>query len=126
MAESFASGALLGHIYKLEGGLQVRLRLARSSDALAIRHLLTAQGLDSADLDLARLVYFDPRRRYVICATALLDSTEQLLGVGAITLDGATTPDLLLVGEDHAVEVAPLLWRSLVRAAEIIGRSHAA
>lgn len=126
MADNFESGALLGHVYTLHGGLPVRLRLARSSDARAIRQLLEAQGLDSADLDLARLVYFDPRRRYVVCATGLLDSTEQLLGVGAIMLDGATTPELLLVHEEHAEEVAPLLRRSLVRAAEILGRSRAA
>jgi hypothetical protein len=126
VAESFESGALLGHIYNLQDGLPVRLRLARSSDARAIRQLLEAQGLESAELDLARLVYFDPRRRYVLCATGLLDSTERLLGVGAITFDGATTPELLLVHEEHAAEVAPLLTGSLVRAAEILGRSRAA
>jgi uncharacterized protein (DUF58 family) len=126
MAEGFESGALLGHVYTLQDGLPVRLRLARSSDAPAIRWLLEAQGLNSADLDLARLVHFDPRRRYVVCATGLLDSTERLLGVGAIGLDGATNPDLLLVGEEHADEVAPLLRQSLVRAAEMLRRSRAA
>lgn len=121
MAESFASGALLGHVYTLQGGLPVRLRLARTGDAPAIRQLLEVQGFDAADLDLARLVHFDPRHRYVLCATGLVDSTERLLGVGVITLDGATAPEMLLVQEEHAEEVAPLLTRSLVRAAEILG-----
>lgn len=121
MAETFASGALLGHVYTLRDGLPVRVRLARSSDAAALERLLEVHGFGGADLDLAGLVHFDPRRRYVLCATGLVDSTERLMGVGVITRDGATTPEMLLVDEEHADEVAPLLRRSLVRAAEIIG-----
>jgi hypothetical protein len=116
----------LGHVYTLTEGVPVRLRLARSSDAPAVRQLLQDQGFHSGELDLARLIHFDPRRRYVVCATGLVGGKERLLGVGAITLDGATKPELLLVAEEHAEEVAPLLRRSLVNAAEVVGRSRAA
>jgi hypothetical protein len=39
----------------LDGGLHVRLRLARSSDAAAIRELLAEHGHDCADLRAAAL-----------------------------------------------------------------------
>lgn len=126
MAESFHFGALLGHIYTLESGLQVRLRLARSSDISGLRELLARHGVGQPDFEAARLVHFDPRRRYVVCATGLVDSAVRLLGVGAITLDGASAPEMLLVDEEHAAEVAPLLRQSLVQSAEILGRSRAA
>lgn len=116
----------MGHVYTLTDGVPVRLRLARSSDARMVRELLEDQGFHSAELDLARLVHFDPRRRYVLCATGLVDGRERLMGVGAITLAGATEPEMLLVAEEHAEEVAPLLRRSLVRAAEVVGRARAA
>lgn len=124
MADSFTLGALLGHVYPLDDGSCVRLRLARSSDIEAVRDLLSGRGLE---LDAARLVHFDPRRSYVICATALIDGTEQLVGIGAIALDGdAAAPQLLIVEDDHAGEVAPLLGRALIRTVELIDRSRAA
>ncbi len=123
MAESFEIGALLGHVYTLQDGLPVRLRLARSSDAPAIQALLESHG-EAGDLEPARLVHFDPRRRYVICATGLVESSETLLAVGAIWLDGATEPDLLVVDGEHPREVRDLLWRALVASAH--GRARAA
>ena len=116
MAERFESGALLGHVYTLRGGLPVRLRLARSSDAPAVRALLERQGR-TGDLEPARLVHFDPRRRYVLCATGLVDKTEVLLGVGAISLDGAREPDLLVVDAERRAEVTELLRGALVACA---------
>jgi hypothetical protein len=115
MDRSFESGALLGHVYTLQDGLPVRLRLARGSDAPAIRTLLERHG-GTDDLEPARLVYFDPRRRFVLCAAGLVDGTEMLLGVGAISL-GATDPDLLLVADGCPEEVAGLLHRALVATA---------
>jgi hypothetical protein len=57
----------------------------------------------------------------VICATALIDSTETLVGVGAIDIDGDATvePDTLLVADEHAEQIAELLTATLTaRAAE--------
>ena len=66
------------------------------------------------------LVQFDPRRRCVICATALIDSAETLVGVGSIALDdeGDSAPDVVLVDEQHAGAISQLLAEALrIRAA---------
>jgi hypothetical protein len=126
MGESFELGTLLGHVYTLKSGIQVRLRLARSSDIPSVRKLLGEQGLAPADLEAARLVHFDPRRRYVVCATGLIDGAETLLGIGAITLGVDAEPDLLVVAGERREEIAPLLTRALVGAARVLVRSRAA
>ena len=117
---------MLGGYYRLEGGFRVRLRMARSSDLFPIRALSDRPG--SAGLEPAPLVRFDPRRRCVICATALIDSTETLVGVGAIDLDGdgLAMPDTLLVGDEHADEIAELLVRALVTRAALAAEARAA
>ena len=47
------------------------------------------------------LVQFDPRLRYVLCACALIDSSERLVGVGAIEL--ATGERFPILYEDRSV-----------------------
>lgn len=128
MPHRFASGALLGHVYTLEDGSAVRLRLARSSDARAIGELLERHGLDHGELDVARLVQFDPRRRYVLCATRLVASREVLLGVGTIALEAgsAAQPDLLIVDQAAADEPARLLRQALIGCATGVSRSRVA
>jgi len=128
VSASFDPGALLGNSYVLDGGLRVRLRLARSSDAGSIRELFERQGLDPEDLQAARLVHFDPRRRYVLCATALIDSRETLVGVAAIELDpgGSDQPDTVIVDGGHSSELGQLLISALVGRANTIARSRAA
>jgi hypothetical protein len=123
MARDFESGALLGHVYTLRSGLPVRLRLARTSDATAIRHLLERSGYTGSDLEPARLVHFDPRRRYVLCATGLVEKTETLLGVGAISLEAGGEPDLLLVAEEQPQELRELLAHALVACAHSRARA---
>lgn len=124
MPERFESGVFLGHVYALANGSCVRLRLARTSDIEAVRALVAGRGLE---LEAARLVHFDPRRRYVVCATSLIEGSETLIGIGAIARDGdSPVPELLIVEDDKAAEVAPLLSQALVRTVELIGRSRAA
>jgi hypothetical protein len=120
--------ALLGDSYPLSNGLRVRLRVARSSDAVPIRGLLDRVDLAAGDLELARLVQFDPRRRWVICATALIDATETLVGVGAIELDtdGQAEPDMLVVSEEHSADVAELLTGTLMDRVAHAARARAA
>lgn len=126
MAESFELGGLMGHVYTLGDGVRVRLRLARTSDAAAIRELLERQGLAPGDLELTQLVHFDPRRRYVVCATGLVAGMETLLGVGAIGLDRAPKPELLVVDDGLPRELTDLLRRALIGAADALVRSRAA
>jgi hypothetical protein len=106
----------------------VGLRLARSSDAASIRELLERLGLDHEDLQAARLVHFDPCRRCVLCATALIGASETLVGVGAIGLEPGRTaaPDALIVDEQHHPGLADLLASVLLARVSAVARSRAA
>ena len=120
--------ALLGDTFPLENGMRVRLRMARSSDTTPIRGLLARAAPGAGELELARLVQFDPRRRCVICATSLIDGTETLVGVGSIDLegDGRAKPDTLIVAEVRPKDVAELLAGALIERAAHAARSRAA
>lgn len=97
-------------------------------DAPAIRALLERGGLDPEDLEVARLVRFDPRTRVVICATALIGSSDTLVGVGAIGLDvnPQAEPDTLVVDAQLTDGLDQLLRRALVGRAGAIARARAA
>lgn len=111
---------------ELASGVRVRLRLARLQDAPAIEQLLRAAGMAHETLDLARLLRADPRYRITICASALVGSSEMILGVGSIEL-GAAQPELLVVERDHSGELEWLLRMALrARAAAIAHRRDAA
>ena len=112
--------------YALERGPRVRLRLATTRDAAAIRALLERQGIEAEEVEIARLVRSDPRRRLVICATALIGSAESLGGIGAIDLDGGGEPDTLYVDDSLSDELAELLSRALIGRAAAIRASRAA
>jgi hypothetical protein len=53
-------------------------------DEPELRALLQRAGAFAPELLAARLARADPRRRLVICAMALIGSTETLLGVGEL------------------------------------------
>jgi hypothetical protein len=73
-------------------------------------------------------VQFDPRRRCVICATALIDGAETLVGVGAIQLDTErpAEPETLVATGEHAVDVAELLTGALIGRAVRAAQARAA
>lgn len=128
MAENWIAGALMGQTLQLDDGRPVRLRLARSSDARAIAELLAAQATSFDDVDPLELVQYDPRCRYVVCATALVDGLITLVGVGAIdlTAEGEPEPDLLIVDPGLGGALAELMWRVLVWAARGASQARAA
>jgi hypothetical protein len=136
MEHEFDAGALLGRFYPLTEGFRVSLRMARSSDAAPVRELLERRALaDGAtlspiDLTLARLVSFDPRGRYVLAATALIDGAERLVGVGSIDLDetgpGDPQPELVVVDPEAPAELEKFLAAALARHAEALARDRAA
>ena len=64
-----------------------------------MRVFLADQGLGIDELELVRLLRFDPRRRAVICASALVDVREAIVAVGGIELD-AHAPDMVIVAGD--------------------------
>ena len=120
MPAPFNRVALLGGSYDVRNGFRVRLRMARSSDVAPIRALFE-RSRGTRELELVPLVQFDPRRRCVICATALIDGAETLVGVGSIALDGdgPADPDTLIVADEHADEIGVLLADALAARAAI-------
>lgn len=128
MHDGFDPGALLAASYALAGGTRVRLRLAASSDAEGIRQLGRAGGDPSPELVAARLIRADPRRYAVVCASALIDGVERLIGVGMIDLHGpGLAPERLLLAQDAPAGLRGLLSGALVGRARALGRHrHAA
>jgi hypothetical protein len=120
-------GALLGGSYTLPRGPRVRLRLARPGDEPAIRALVDLCGGDADELDLVRLVRSDPRRRVVICAMALVDSTDQLVGVGAIDVESdAPVPETIGIDDRLTSGLDELLAQALTDRATALARERAA
>jgi hypothetical protein len=113
MSVSRNVGALLTPAGIRSGGLRVRLRLARRGDERPLVDLLLRIGVEAHELEVGRLVRFDPRRRVVICATALIGGREVVVGVGAIDF-GAGTPDTLIVDRALAPGVDVLLIDALM------------
>jgi hypothetical protein len=129
MVHSFDPGALLGAWHQLPDRTRVRLRLAAASDHERLGRLLERAGHgEAAQLLAARLIRFDPRHRLILCATALIDRSEEIIGVGAIDLDEAPAlaPDLLVVAAEFAPEVRELLAGALVGRAQALAPRRAA
>jgi hypothetical protein len=128
MVERLDPGALLARYYTLSRGPRVCLRLVRSRDADGIRRLCERAGITLGELELARLVNFDPGTRIVLCATALIDSAETVLGVGAIELghDLELVPRLVVADEELTDGLAALLRDALVGYASVLVRARAA
>ena len=82
------------------------------ADAPAIRALFARQGLEVDELDVARLVRSDPRRRAVICADTLVGPTETIVALGAIDLDAAT-PDTIVAEAELREELSALIVDAL-------------
>jgi hypothetical protein len=88
----------LRRTFPVPGGPPVRLRLAGPADRAGVRKLLERRGIEADELELRRLLAFDPARRHVLAALAPLDGHETLVGLGAIT-NGEDAPDVLVVDE---------------------------
>src|SRR5436190_19974542 len=115
MADDLDPGALLARTYELPSRQRVRLRLARRSDLSGLRALLAQRGIEPSALELERLVRYDPRRRLVLCATAPIDGTEAVVGVGAIELGSPRPePDTIVVDERVTEGLPELLKAALV------------
>ncbi len=129
ISTNFDPGALLARSYVLTRGPRVCLRLSRSRDRDGLRRLFERQRRAPDELELARLTRFDPRRRLVICATALIGSAETVVGVGAIELaDGnlgdASGPELVVVDEAATEGLGELLSEALLGRAQALERGR--
>jgi hypothetical protein len=128
MVSAFDPGALLARYYTLPRGPRVCLRLARPRDQACVHRLLQACGQEASQLDVARLTYFDLTERVVLCAAALIDGTERLLGVGCVELDSRENPVPTLIAVDNEVTdgLSELLGDALVGHATAILSARAA
>ena len=107
---------MLAYTHQLPRGPRVHLRLTRARDSEGVASLLRQAGHTAEDLEIARLVRFDPRARCVISACALVAGHERLVGVGAIAL-GEREPELLVVDDELTDGLRELLhWALLSRA----------
>lgn len=127
MAENTNRSPRLGQTLLLSNGVRVRLRLAHFSDAGAIGELIRGHAEPAIDLSAERLVQFDPRRRYVVCAMALIDGAERLVALGATDVaPGPCQPDLLIFDPEFGEELPDVLHGGLCAAAEATARARAA
>jgi hypothetical protein len=122
MADSIDSGALLSRSYALPHGPRVRLRLVRRRDLPALAGLLAQRGVEASELELTRLVRFDPTERTVLCATAFVGGTETVVGVGAIGLTADAVPDTVVVDERLTEGLGELLGAALTQRADAHAR----
>jgi hypothetical protein len=109
----FDPGALLARTYPLPTGERVRLRLLRQSDAPAVRQLLVEAGGVPDELEVRRLLSFDPRHRVAIAAATLRPGGEALLGAGAIDLFPGADPDRIVVDRSCGEALEDLLGSAL-------------
>jgi hypothetical protein len=128
MADRLDPGALLARYYALPRGPRVCLRLVRRRDADGIRRLCERAGMQLGQLELARLVTFDPATEIVLCGTALIDSAETVVGIGVIELGEGRdlVPKLVVVDEERTQGLARLLHDALVGHACLLVRARAA
>lgn len=131
MDSGFDPGALLARTYALPSGLRVTLRLARARDRAGLEALLRGQAASFGDvpfdeLEPARLVNFDVSGRVVLCATALIDMRERLIGVGVIELTGSDAgpdhPTSVIVDPAYGEGLVPLLRDALLGQAGVMRR----
>ncbi len=107
--------------HTLPEGTRLRVRLPQVRDRAGLVDLLTRLGLEAEDLDVARILRFDPRGRTVICATVWTGTTETMVGIVAGARDGRG-PDLLVTDERLTPGVGDAL-RDLLNAASAARRA---
>jgi hypothetical protein len=112
-SSAFDPGALLARSYPLPTGERVRLRLLRTSDAAAVRQLLVAAGDVPDELEVRRLLSFDPRQRIAIAAVTPRPRAEALLGAGAIDLIPGADPDAIVIDPSCGDALEDLLSSAL-------------
>jgi hypothetical protein len=104
---------IFSRTHRLEDGLRVRLRLARPGDQGPLVALLSRLGFAPSEAALLDLVRFDPQRREVVCATALIGGRERILGFGALELEPRAGSATVVADPAHAPEVNRLLRRAI-------------
>ena len=103
---------LLNSTTTLPDGARLRVRLPQAIDRAGLRALHERLGLHLEDLDIARVLRFDPRAVTVGCASVWDGATETVVGYGAI-YPHAEDPHLLVCDEAAAPGVRDALTDAL-------------
>lgn len=96
----------------LPDGVRVRLRMPHRFDVVRLRELQDRIGLAADELLLSHLLRFDPRSGVVVVATILIDRTEEIVGLAAMSRD-ADDADLVLADERATPGVGAVLEDAL-------------
>lgn len=107
-------GAMLAAAHELDSGLTIRLRLARPTDAGRVRAFLERQSPETrarrfftamprvSDATVRHFTFYDPREALIVAATALIDDTEEVVGLADIALLATGLAEIgVLVDEGH-------------------------
>jgi hypothetical protein len=103
---------LLDTHHTLPEGIRLRLRLPQTRDRAEVVELLDRLGLDAGELDVARVLRFDPKTHAVVCATVWTGSGETMVGIVAGARDG-DVPELLVADEALTPGVGAALLATL-------------
>ena len=102
-------GTLLATVHEAGGGLRVRLRLGRPSDALRMRAFLESLSLETRqrrfrhampvipDTVVRHFTFFNPRERLVVVATEIAGGREEIVGVADVAGLGTGLAELGVV-----------------------------
>ena len=108
------SGTLLATTHRLDGGLRVRLRLTRPSDAARVRGFLERLSPETrqrrflspmphvSEAVVDHFTFYDPRERLVIAATTPGIGGEEIVGLGDVSFLSTGVAEIgLVVEEEH-------------------------
>lgn len=105
-------GTLLATVHEAGGGLLVRLRLGRPSDATRMRTFLESLSHETRqrrflhampvipDSVVRHFTFFNPRERLVVVAVGITDGHEEIVGVADVAGLGAGRAELGVVVDD--------------------------
>lgn len=132
------SGTLLATTHRLPGGREVRLRLARPSDAARVRGFLERLTPETRhrrflspmprvpDRIVSHFTFYDPRERLVVAACAPGTGGEEIIGLGDVSPVSTGVAEIgLVVEERHQhVGIGTLLCQAIASIAAARGASH--
>ena len=97
-------------------------------DTAQIRDLCARAGVELSEFELARLLRSESRTSVAICAGALIEGRDVLIGVGSIEVSGDAGPDSarVIVDPAHSDGLRELLSHALSGRAAAIAAGRAA
>jgi RimJ/RimL family protein N-acetyltransferase len=131
-------GTLLATTHEVSGGLRVRLRLTRPSDARRVRRFLDGLSAEARRLRflaatpvvsegiVRHFTFYNPRERLVVAATAPLGGTEEIVGLADVAHLSTGLAELGVVVDDAHQErgIGTLLAESIASLAAHQGATH--